>query len=57
MNAYKVTFEDGNSFVTGMNATLEEAVRYYVGNAFQFGDTEECPYDRMVKAVKVEEIK
>ncbi len=54
MNGYKVTFENGDSFVTGMNATLEEARRYYIGTAFQFGDTEEIPRDYMVRAVVVE---
>ncbi len=56
MNAYKVTFENGDSFVTSMNATTEEARRYYVGQRFQFGDTEECPRDYMVKAVSVEQV-
>ncbi len=57
MKAYKVTFEDGNNFISEMNATLKEARAYYVGKYFQFGDTEEHPKDKMVKAVSVEEIK
>ena len=56
MNAYKITFEDGNTITTSMNATLAEARAYYIGTAFQFGDTEECPRDKLIKATKVEEI-
>lgn len=54
MNSYKVTFENGDTIVTGMNATLEQAKAYYVGQSFQFGDTEETPHDLIVKAVSVE---
>ncbi len=50
----KVTFEDGNHLVTEINGTQEEIRRYYIGTKFQFGDTEECPRDKMVKAVNVE---
>jgi len=54
MKAYTVTFSDGNTLVTSMNATLEEATAYYTRNCFNFGDTEECMKDRMVKGIKVE---
>ena len=57
MNAFKVTFEDGNTLTTSMNATLEEAQKYYIGTPFQFGDTDECPHDKLVKAVKVEQLR
>lgn len=56
MNTFKVIFEDGNTLTTGMNATLKEAVEYYKGQLFQFGDTEECPKDKMVKAIAVEQV-
>jgi len=56
MLSVKVTFADGNSFVTGINATLDEAKAYYIGQTFQFGDTEEHPEDLPVKAISVEEI-
>lgn len=56
MNTFKITFADGNTITTGMNATLAEASAYYIGQRFQFGDTEEKPFDYMVKAVKVEEV-
>lgn len=56
MNAYKITFADGNIIRTSMNATLEEAERYYISQYFQFGDTDECPTDKLIKAVSVEAI-
>lgn len=56
MSNFKVTFEDGNHLVTGMNATLEEAQAYYVGKYFNFGDRDWGDPDRMVRAVKVEQI-
>ncbi len=56
MNYFKVTFTDGNTLQTGMNATLNEAKAYYVGQSFQFGDTDECPKDNLVKAISVEQI-
>lgn len=57
MNTYKITFADGNTIRTEMNATLAEASAYYIGNKFQFGDTEEKPFDYMVEAVQVEVVK
>lgn len=54
MNAYRITFKDGNTIETEMNATLAEAIAYYIGQSFQFGDTNECPSDNLVEAVKVE---
>lgn len=53
MNTYRIDYEDGNHTVTGFNGTLPEAQAYYVGQAFQFGDTEEHPADKMVRAVRV----
>lgn len=50
----KVTFEDGNTLITGFNGTLKDATKYYVGQTFQFGDTDAQPNDHMVMAVKVE---
>jgi len=51
MTYVEVTFENGNTIRTGINATLDEARRYYIGQAFELD--EERP---MVKAVKVEEL-
>jgi hypothetical protein len=51
----KVTFADGNHLNTRFNGTMDEAKAYYVGQSFNFGDTEAHPTDRMVNGVKVEE--
>jgi hypothetical protein len=56
MNTFLVTFEDGNTIITSMNANLDEAKSYYVGHSFQFGDTEQRPYDMMIKAVSVADV-
>lgn len=56
MRCYKVTFEDGSIIYTDMNATLTEARAYYVGQSFNFGDTDEHPKDKLVKAVLVEDM-
>lgn len=45
----KVIFEDGNFLFSTINATMQQAVDYYVGQRFQFGDTDEHPADKMVK--------
>ena len=57
MKTVKVYFEDGNSLITSINGTEKEIEAYYLGKSFQFGDTEERPYDYMVKATKVEFLK
>ncbi len=54
MTDIRVHFEDGNTITTAINGTRAEIEDYYVGKRFQFGDTEECPRDKMVKAVRVE---
>lgn len=56
MNIFKITFADGNTITTGMNATLAEAKEYYIGQAFNFGDTDSCPKDKMVQAITVEQL-
>lgn len=56
MRSFKVFFVNGDSFVTGFNGTLQDARSYYVGKSFQFGDSDECPGDLMVKCYKVEEL-
>jgi hypothetical protein len=50
----RVHFADGNTVDTMINGTEQEILAYYVGELFQFGDTEECPRDKMVKTVSVE---
>jgi hypothetical protein len=47
----KVHFENGDYLTTKINATLEEATKYYVGNTFNVGLG---PNDNMVKAVRIE---
>jgi len=56
MRTFKVTFEDGNHLYTGFNGTLEDAKRYYVGQIFNFGDSDEHPKDLLVKGAAVEEV-
>ena len=53
MNAFKITYSDGNTTTTSMNATLDEATEYYVGKTFNVGAGE---HDKMVKAVSVEQV-
>ena len=50
MNTYKITFSDGDSLVTSMNATPEEAMAYYLGKEFNLG----AERDRLVRCVSVE---
>lgn len=54
MRSIRVHFEDGNTIDTNINGTDDEIRQYYVGQSFQFGDTEAHPRDKMVKAVRVE---
>ena len=54
MRDVTVTFEDGNTIDASINGSEETIREYYIGNRFQFGDTEEHPADKMVKAVSVE---
>lgn len=56
MKTYKVTFNNGDSLITGFNGSLEIAKDYYLTNWFNFGDTDEIPYDLMVKGVSVVEV-
>ncbi len=50
----EVTFEDGNKLRTEINGSLEEVREYYLGNRFNFGDTDTHPKDRLVRATRVE---
>lgn len=54
LRAVKVTFADGNHLTTSINGTEEEIRRYYLGNYFQFGDTDEHPRDNLQRGVSVE---
>jgi len=54
MRTVKVTFADGNTITTRINGTEAEVRRYYLGQVFNFGDTEEHPADNLQRAVSVE---
>jgi len=56
MKDFKITFENGNTIVTGFNGNLETAAKYYLNQAFNFGDTEEHPKDIMVKGIAIKEL-
>ena len=50
MNSYKITFSDGDSLTTSMNAMSEEARAYYLGKTFNLG----AERDRLLRCVSVE---
>lgn len=54
MRSITVNFEDGNKIHTSINGTNESIEAHYIGNSFDFGDTEEHPQSKMVKAVSVD---
>lgn len=57
MNVFKVIFEDGDWLTTGFNGTLADAEKYYLGQTFNLGGVNNPSKDRLVKGVKVEQIK
>lgn len=57
MKAVRVIMEDPSyNYTTSVSdlVTEEEAKKYFVSKAFNFGDTEEKPYDIMVRCVSCE---
>ena len=54
MRSITVNMEDGNKIHTSINGTNEDINKHYIGQSFDFGDTEEHPASKMVKAVSVE---
>jgi len=50
MITVKVTFDNGDSFTTGINATEQGARDYYLGKTFNLGIED----DLLTKAVSVE---
>lgn len=46
----KCLYEDGDEVVTRVNATFEEAKKYFVGTTFNIGTVR----DRLVKCVSIE---
>jgi len=50
MITVKVTFQNNDNLITGINTNLSGAIKYYVGKWFNLGSVK----DNMQKAVKVE---
>jgi hypothetical protein len=48
-----VTFADGNTLDTEIRGTEREIIEYYLGQQFQFGDTEATPADNLQTATEV----
>lgn len=53
MRSIKVIFSNGNSLVTDINGTDDQIRAHYIGRVFNFGDTDTCPSDVLVKAIEV----
>jgi hypothetical protein len=53
MITVKVTYENNDTVITGINLTIQESKEYYLNNIFNLGQGE---HDLLVKAVKVEQI-
>lgn len=49
---FKIGFENGDSFETGFNGTLDEARRYYLGHMFNLGAVD----DDMQRCNSVEQL-
>lgn len=49
---FKIGFENGDSFETGFNGTLDEARRYYLGRVFNLGAVD----DDMQRCNSVEQL-
>ena len=41
MNHFRVTFDDGDSLITGFNGTLEDAKAYYISQRFCASEDED----------------
>jgi hypothetical protein len=54
MITVRVTFENGDSLITGINGTLIGAQEYYLGEIFDLGPWHKG--ENLLKAVKVEEV-
>jgi len=54
MKSYRITFSDGQSFITSFNGSPEEASAYYIRQRFFFEDARErefCVFGVSVEAV------
>lgn len=54
MITVQCSYSDGTVIATPINATFEEAVKYFLGNTFNIGPGIE---DNLQKCINVEEIK
>lgn len=52
MNSFKITFLNGDHFITSFNGNYSDAVQYYLGNLFNIGSVE----DNMQKCIKVKQV-
>jgi hypothetical protein len=50
----RITYADGNTCDTWINGTMQSIREYYIGNFFNFGDTDFGVPDNMQEAVSVE---
>jgi hypothetical protein len=57
MIAVKCTYSNGDTITTDINGTLESAKQYFLGQWFNFGDTDAKPYDDMQRCINVEIVK
>lgn len=53
MRTIKVIFSNGDSLVTDINGSDEQIKAHYIGRVFNFGDSDTCPSDVLVKAIEV----
>ena len=53
MPAITVKMAHGNEIHTSINGTRQSVRKHYIGQSVDFGDTEEHPTSKMVKAVEV----
>jgi hypothetical protein len=44
------------NYYTQINTDLESAKKYFLNKSFNFGDTEETPFDDMQTCIEVKEI-
>lgn len=54
MLTVKCTYSNGDTIYTRINGTIETATNYFLGQWFNFGDTDSKPYDDMQQCIKVE---
>jgi len=53
MRSITVNFEDGNQIHTSINGTRKSINEHYLGQWFDFGDTEEHPKSKLLAATEV----